>query len=134
MSTYANKWTFAVITATSMAAAPMTSLAGDNDSAEPWSEQAGFQRGEGTPADTGEAGKKCQDISDETLKTECVRKARIKTETEVKKKEIEEEAGNSAEAEQQKAELEEQAKEKEQEVEKAAEEAKEAEKEAQQQR
>lgn len=101
-----------------------TAFAGDDGSAQAWSEQPGFQRGQGTPADTGAAGEKCQDIDDANRKTECVRKARIKTKTSVKKKEIEQEAGSSAEAEAKKAQLEQEAEQQQKAVEKKAAEAK----------
>lgn len=80
-----------------------TAFAGDDGSAQAWSEQPGFQRGQGTPADTGAAGEKCQDIDDANRKTECVRKARIKTKTSVKKKEIEQEAEQQQKAVEKKA-------------------------------
>lgn len=100
------------------------------DEPEAWADKPGFQRGEGGPADTGDAGEKCQDISDANRKKECVRKARIKTETAVEKKEIEQEASSAAEAEKMKAKLDKEAKEKEKEVEKAAKEAEKKEREA----
>ena len=109
----------AILATATLPALPLTSASGE-DSDQAWSDKPGFQRGEGTPADTGEAGEKCQGISDENRKIECVRKARIKTETAQEKKEIEQAASSPEEAAQKKAELEKEAKQEEKEVEKAA--------------
>lgn len=124
--------TFLVLCASAwLGAAIPTAVASNAEKAQAWSEHEGFQRGQGSPADTGVAGEKCQDIDDANRKTECVRKARIKTETSVKKKEIEQKAGNSAEAKRKKAQLDKQAQKKQKQVEKKAAEAQKKEQQAQ---